>query len=88
MFRGLKTTTGTPVGGGVEGGGHAFGGVGQHVRKLIHRDHIVVPRKLVRPRRCGAGREIVEMRSHHQRPRIIQSLDRIRPRAQPLGRNG
>ena len=49
----------------------------QDTRKLVHRDHIVVPRKLKRLRRRRARQDVVKLATHHERPRIVQSLLRI-----------
>ena len=73
---------------GVEGRRNAFGSVGEHAGKLIHRDHIVIPGELVRLGRGRAGGEVVKVPAHYQRPRIIQPLERIGPRSQPFCGDG
>ena len=48
MFRGLKTTTGTPCVSVSSAAATALGGVVQHAGELVQRDHVVVPGELVR----------------------------------------
>ena len=67
--------------------GHTFGGVGQNSRKLIHGYHVVIPSELV-ALRCGRSRsDVMKVSAHHQRPRIVQPLSRIRSRSQPFRGN-
>src|SRR6202034_672125 len=51
------------------------------------RNHIIVPRELIRLRSRRSGGEVVKVSTHHQRPRIIEALQRIWPCTQPLRRD-
>ena len=67
--------------------GNGFGGVAQHAGELVHRDDVIVPGELVCLGSGRSGGDVVEVAAHHQRPGIIQALQRIRPRTQPFSGN-
>ncbi len=85
MLRGLYTTTAAPSTCVFEAGGDGGAGAGQHARELVHGDHIIVPGVLVRLGCGGAGHDVVELSAQHQRPRVVQTLQRIGRAAQPCG---
>ena len=72
---------------GIQGCGDTCRRIVQHNGELIHRDYVVVPRELIRLRSSGPGANVMEVSAHDQRPGIIQALQRIRSRSQPLRRN-
>src|SRR6185369_1943117 len=72
-----------PVGLCVQAFRDCFGRTSQHTRKLIHRDHVVVPGKVERFRRRRARQYVVKLPAHHERPSVVQTLQRIGAIAQP-----
>src|ERR1700744_3329249 len=63
---------------------YSFSAALEYASKLVHGDHVIVPRKLVGARRGGSGSEIVEVCTQGKRPCVVETLKWIRPAAEPL----
>src|SRR6185503_2725563 len=61
----------------------AFSRALEHTRKLVHREHIVIPRKLKCPGRRSAGQNVVKLSTHDERPGVVQAFLRVRATTQP-----
>ncbi len=62
----------------VQRGRDGFGCVGEHARELVHRNDVIVPGEFVGFGSGGSGGDVVEVATHHQGPRVVQALQRIR----------